>query len=891
MKINLYNRLIIILFFFIVNNTYSQILKGTIKDKNNNPLSAKLLVKKASKPNIISEFHLVKKGDFSYALKKTYSEDLIFEILVIGYVTYSEKITIKDSNDVFERSIYMIKEETNNLDEVFIVGKKAPFKIKHDTVQYNINSYKDGTERKLQDILKKLPGIEVNETSGLIKYNGKLIETVTLEGDNLFGYNYTLGTKNINVDMVEEVEAIENYSNNSLLKGLDQDGKVALNLKLKKNKTDVSGNLELGLGDFKDSSKIANNSSLNLLGINKYYKSFGTISFNNVGLNNSPFNFSSQASNMEILQELDYFSEKIIPEVSILNVLGERRANINNQLFSSYNNIFNFDKKLKAKVNLYYIQDKIQTIQLSKSSFTFNNDVFNTFDNINTSKKPIQYRGDLELKYFNSKSSLFRYTISARDENIETASSITSNQNTSFNTNLNSKNTFVKQHIEYTKRLSKQKALQVDLHFSTNNLNQEYNINPSFLNTNSNTYDNQNSNQKKTVFELKSTFLGIIKNNKYSFSSGVLFANQPFNSNLINLSEDNSVLYNNRNNDLNYSKKTAYATGSYNWNVGKLKLTPNVSLRLINQKLNNHILNNQQTSNILVFEPSLTLFYKINSVSFLSSNLGLNKNTNPIQYLYTGNILINNRTLLSNIPDITLQKNQSYSLAYNLNDLFNQSQIMFGVNYTKQEGNFFSNTIITSNSNTVNFFFLPEATESTNFNLSYSKFIPALNTNIKLNTFHSLFNYKNIVNNSQLRSNKTNHTKSQLFLKTAFSTQLNFENETTHDYSKTLSELTFTNSTFQNNFKIIYKPSKEIYGTLTANFFIPNLKKRSDNFTFIDTEIWYKPKNKDWQLSISASNLTNENSFLQIQNNDVSINTFSSDLLSRSLLLKFNHNF
>ncbi|AUC74572.1 hypothetical protein CW732_02300 [Olleya sp. Bg11-27] len=61
MKINLYTRLIIILFFCIVNNTYSQILKGTIKDKNNNPLSAKLLVKKASKPDIISEFHLIKK--------------------------------------------------------------------------------------------------------------------------------------------------------------------------------------------------------------------------------------------------------------------------------------------------------------------------------------------------------------------------------------------------------------------------------------------------------------------------------------------------------------------------------------------------------------------------------------------------------------------------------------------------------------------------------------------------------------------------------------------------------------------------------------------------------------------------------------------------------------
>src|SRR5690606_27441794 len=102
---------------------------------------------------------------------------------------------------------------------------------KKDTVVFNINSYKDGTERKIEDVLRKLPGIEINELSGIIKYKGKSIETVMLEGDDLFGSNYTLGTKNINADMVTEVEAIENYSENALLKGIEHSEKVALNLK------------------------------------------------------------------------------------------------------------------------------------------------------------------------------------------------------------------------------------------------------------------------------------------------------------------------------------------------------------------------------------------------------------------------------------------------------------------------------------------------------------------------------------------------------------------------------------------------------------------------------------------------------------------------------------
>jgi hypothetical protein len=57
-----------------------------------------------------------------------------------------------------------------------------------------------------------------------------------LRGDNLFGIYYTLGTKN-NVAMVDQVQAVDNYSENPLLKGIEQDGKVSLNLKLKKGRS------------------------------------------------------------------------------------------------------------------------------------------------------------------------------------------------------------------------------------------------------------------------------------------------------------------------------------------------------------------------------------------------------------------------------------------------------------------------------------------------------------------------------------------------------------------------------------------------------------------------------------------------------------------------------
>ena len=140
--------------------------------------------------------------------------------------------------------------------------------IKNDTVKYNVKSYLNGSDRKILDVIKKMPGIDVNVNTGEIKYKGKSIETVLLEGDNLFGYNYSLGTKNINVNMVEQVQAIENYSENPLLKNIESGNKVVLNLKLKKRKIDFSGNFDAGLGSF-DNSNIAANTNLNILGITK----------------------------------------------------------------------------------------------------------------------------------------------------------------------------------------------------------------------------------------------------------------------------------------------------------------------------------------------------------------------------------------------------------------------------------------------------------------------------------------------------------------------------------------------------------------------------------------------------------------------------------------------
>jgi hypothetical protein len=883
-------KIVIFLFCFFTITNYAQTINGIVEDENGNPLNAKLLIKDSSTPSIISEFVLVVKGKYSYVLKKKYENNIIIQASSTGYSSSEKLIYSDESSNILEINFRLFKEKIQKLDEVYLEGKKS-FNIKEDTIIYRVDSFKDGSEKKLEDLLKKLPGIEVNEDTGLIKYMGKPIETVMIEGDNLFDYNYTIGTKNINIDLVKEIEAIENYSENSLLKGIEFSNKVALNLKLKENKVDISGNIDFATGFFDKRTKKPINTSLNLLGINKIYKSFAVATYNNIGLNLSPFNYFSEQINFEQIREEDYYAQKIIPELGLTKVTSDNLSNINNQFFSNFNSIFNLNKELKAKINLFYINDEINSNQFSTSNFVIDNEFFETFDNSFVNKKPTQYRGDLELKLITSKSSLLKYDMSIRDETIETNSSIFSNQENDFTSFLRSNNSFFKQRLQYTKRLSEKKALQINFLHSINKLTQNYEIEPSIFSLEESNKDIQTNNPKKNNLNLNAIFLGSSNKNNYSFTFGVSNSNESFVSSLYSTNGTDNILFENGINDLNYEKNEIRTLGSYNWKLGKFNISPNYSLRYLNQSLSFIESNTSIDTDLIIFEPSLDINYKINRISSINGKLGINRNTNSLQNLFPNTILINNRLTYRNTPSLALQKNQSFGISYDKNDLFNQLEMSFGINYLKQKGGFFSNSQIDANSSTIENFFLQENTENINFNFNFSKLIPFLRTTVKLNSNYSIFNFKNFVNNSTLRSNQSNYLTNEVFLKTAFKTKVNFENKTNYIYQETISESVFKNTSFQNKFKLLFKPSKQFYSDFTFEYFIPNLQNKSNNYSFISAKIWYKPKDKNWELNLSAKNLANVKSFKQFNTNDISTNINSVNLLNRFILLNFSYNF
>ena len=146
---------------------------------------------------------------------------------------YLRNLTLSDAADVDLRTINM-ELKSNLLNEV-IVRAANPIRMKGDTVFFQADSFAVRKNANVQELLKRLPGIEVDK-NGTIKTEGKTINTVLVDGDEFFGDDPLLATRYLKSNAVEEIQVYDRKSKSSELTGID-DGirNKTINIKLKEN--------------------------------------------------------------------------------------------------------------------------------------------------------------------------------------------------------------------------------------------------------------------------------------------------------------------------------------------------------------------------------------------------------------------------------------------------------------------------------------------------------------------------------------------------------------------------------------------------------------------------------------------------------------------------------
>lgn len=221
--------LFIILLAPIINRAQS--ITGKVVDQDKHPMEfAAVAVINPIDSILISYASVDKHGKFQ--LKNISEGERIFQINLIGYKTYQKIIEFK--KEPIDLGV-IILEEANELDEI-VVNAIMPVTIKKDTVAYNTKAFKVRTDDSVEDLLKKLPGIEV-DASGKITAQGEDVDKVYVDGKEFFSGDPTIATKNLSADAIKSIEVIDEQSEKARVSGVnDSERKKVINLKLKDDK-------------------------------------------------------------------------------------------------------------------------------------------------------------------------------------------------------------------------------------------------------------------------------------------------------------------------------------------------------------------------------------------------------------------------------------------------------------------------------------------------------------------------------------------------------------------------------------------------------------------------------------------------------------------------------
>ena len=134
-------------------------------------------------------------------LQKVRKGTYLFKAELMGYKPYTKEITVEKNLDL---GVLKMAEDAEVLDAANVSAVGNPILVKKDTIEYNAASFKTSDNDMLEDLLKKLPGVEVN-SDGTITANGETINKITIDGKTFFLDDPQLASKNLPAKIIEKV--------------------------------------------------------------------------------------------------------------------------------------------------------------------------------------------------------------------------------------------------------------------------------------------------------------------------------------------------------------------------------------------------------------------------------------------------------------------------------------------------------------------------------------------------------------------------------------------------------------------------------------------------------------------------------------------------------------
>lgn len=846
-------RIFILFLFSSPSFSQTHTITGVVSDSINNPLESANIIAKPLQENAQLKFAIAdNKGRYRLEL----DQNVKYEVTA-SYIGFIEQVLIIEPNSIVTTHNFKLKATGQNLKEIIIKHEYKPIVVKKDTLTYDIKAFANGNERKMKEVLEKLPGVEVDK-KGNVTVQGKKVTKMLVEGKSFFGGGSKLAVENIPADALDKIEVIDHFNEVGFMKQVSDSEDLAMNVKLKEDKKKfVFGDVEAGIG----------NKEYNLAHAGLFYYSPKTnVSFigdiNNIG--RSTFTF-------EDLMRFDGgVSSFLTGRKSLTNLYSFTNDNTdvvqNKSQFGALN--FSVDASPKLSVSGYSIFSKIfmASKMESNNEYLQNNSI--SFENKlqNNDDKSVLGIGNIKLDYSPSKEEKWYYNAqyqSSTNDVINTINSITNLGTNTFETISNADNVGVKQYVEWHKSYNNR-------HTTTFVVNQAYESNmpenlwftdqPFLaglipLQPDTNYSIAQIKKVKNNSVDGLFKHYWIINNFNHLYSViGNNYGYSNFETSEKQLLTDGSVNdFSNASfgNDVNYNLNDAYLGLEYKFKIGKWTNKPGLYLHQYDLKTA------QENSNFIIsktlLQPQWNSDYEFNKSETLNFSYRLANDFPEVNQLanrftlqsynsvYKGNALLEN------------ERYHSASLRYSKMNMYRGIIVNAMASFNKKVRTT-RNEIVLDGINQYNTPILTDNPE-TNYRVNGYLSKRIYRFTLKLDTNLSWFNYVQTLNNVTT-TNDRNNQDIGITLKTAYKKWPDFSIGYTKGFSqfKGLTVSNYQSDEFNSDFETTFLKHwifKAEYQYLKNT----NDSNQSNYFELANTSLRYQKKNSPFGFEFTINNL------------------------------------
>lgn len=359
-------------------------LYGKVSDTSGGPLEAMITVMDAGK--IVAHTLANESGEYELSFSAK-SDSITLRASMLGYTTIKKNIVA--SSGLFNLTLQGGK----MLKDVVVADKITQ---RGDTINYNVAAFKDGSDRVIGDVIKKMPGLEVSQ-SGRISFNGKEVKNFYVEDMDLLHGRYGIATNNVSANDVASVQVYQNHQPIRALKDISPSEDITINLKLKSSAKGTWSISAMGGGGYKPALWTA---ELTAMFFGRNMQNITTYKGNNSGVNVTTELNSMINDNQPVLINKAPLSVATPPNPGIAS----RRYIDNKSNAISLNQLFKVDSLATITFNVGYHNDQLRKTGASISQ---------QFEPISGTYRSI-YR---ELNAYNYINSLSAETNYKRNEN------------------------------------------------------------------------------------------------------------------------------------------------------------------------------------------------------------------------------------------------------------------------------------------------------------------------------------------------------------------------------------------------------------------------------------------------------------------------------------------